>query len=108
MYVDVSNFPGTTISVSKGNFKNYEIYDTPGIYGVSSFNDEEKVARNIILEADTIINVVNSLYLERDLFLTQQLIDMGKKVSVVLNFSDEVKKRNIRIKSQKIISSSRC
>lgn len=102
MYVDVSNFPGTTVALSKCKYKNNEVIDTPGIYGVSSFNEEEKVARDIILEADKVINVVNSLHLERDLFLTLQLIDMGKKVSVLLNFSDEVKKRNIKIDSQKL------
>jgi len=75
-YVDVSNFPGTTVSITKGFYKNSEVYDTPGVYGVSSFNDEEKVARDIILEADIVINVINSLHLERDLFLTLQLIDM--------------------------------
>ncbi|MEG8945893.1 ferrous iron transporter B [Rosettibacter firmus] len=97
MYVDVSNYPGTTISINKSNYKDKEIYDTPGIYGVSSFNDEEKVAKEIILSADIILNVVNALHLERDLFLTLQLIDMGKKVSVLLNFSDELKKRKIKI-----------
>jgi len=102
MYVDVSNFPGTTIALSKCNYKNCEVVDTPGIYGVSSFNEEETVARDMILGADRIINVVNSLHMERDLFLTLQLIDMGKKVSVLLNFSDEVKKRNIKIDSEKL------
>lgn len=102
MYVDVSNFPGTTVALSKCKYKNNEVIDTPGIYGVSSFNEEETVARDIILEADKVINVVNSLHLERDLFLTLQLIDMGKKVSVLLNFSDEVKKRNIKIDTQKL------
>lgn len=102
MYVDVSNFPGTTVSVSKGNYKDKLIYDTPGIYGVSSFNDEEKVARDIILDADIVLNVVNALHLERDLFLTNQLIDMGKKVTVLLNFSDEVKKRKVRIDIEKL------
>lgn len=102
IYVDVSNFPGTTISVIKGNYKNFSVYDTPGIYGVSSFNDEEKVARDIILSGDIILNVVNALHLERDLFLTLQLIEMGKKISVLLNFTDELKKRKIKIDSQKL------
>lgn len=102
MYVDVSNFPGTTVALSTCNYKSFEVVDTPGIYGVSSFNDEETVARDMILNADRIINVVNALHLERDLFLTLQLIDMGKKVSVLLNFSDAVKKRNIKIDSQKL------
>ncbi|MFA6596225.1 MAG: ferrous iron transporter B [Ignavibacteriaceae bacterium] len=101
-YVDVSNFPGTTVSITKGFYKNSEVYDTPGVYGVSSFNDEEKVARDIILEADVIINVINSLHLERDLFLTLQLIDMGKKISVFLNFSDELKKRKIKVDAGKL------
>ena len=49
------------------------------LYGVSSFNDEEKVARDIILAADVILNVVDATHLERDLFLTRQLIDMGTR-----------------------------
>lgn len=102
MYVDVSNFPGTTVSVTKGKFKDYEVYDTPGIYGVGSFNDEERVARDIILDGDIIVNVVNSLNLDRDLFLTLQLIEMGKKVSVILNFADEIKKRKIKIDTKKL------
>lgn len=102
MYVDVSNFPGTTVAISKCNYKNIELLDTPGIYGVSSFNDEEKVARDVIIEGDRVINVVNALNLDRDLFLTLQLIDMGKKVTVVLNFADEIKKRKIKIDVKKL------
>ena len=68
MYVEVSNYPGTTVEVTQGTYREYEVYDTPGIYGVSSFNDEEKVARDIILEADIILNVVDATHLERDLF----------------------------------------
>ena len=97
MNVEVSNYPGTTVELIKGRFNAFDVYDTPGVYGVSSFNDEECVARDIILEADCIINVVDATHLERDLFLTQQLIDMGKKIVVVLNFMDEVKKQNIQI-----------
>jgi len=102
MYVDVSNFPGTTVSITKSHSQGNDVYDTPGIYGVGSFNDEEKVARDIILSADVILNVVNALNLDRDLFLTLQLIDMGKKVSVLLNFSDELKKRKIKIDTKKL------
>lgn len=97
IYVDVSNYPGTTVEVVRGSFEGYEVYDTPGIYGVGSFSDEECVARDIILEADLILNVVDATHLERDLFLTQQLIDMGKKITVLLNFMDEVKRENIEI-----------
>lgn len=97
MNVEVSNYPGTTVEITKGKYQNFEVYDTPGIYGVSSFNDEERVARDVILEADVIINVVDGVHLERDLFLTQQLIDMGKKLVVLLNFMDDVKRHQIEI-----------
>lgn len=97
LYVDVSNYPGTTVELVKGSYQHFAVYDTPGIYGVSSLNDEERVARDIILEADLILNIVDATHLERDLFLTQQLIDMGKKVIVVLNFMDEVRRQRIEI-----------
>jgi len=97
LYVDVSNFPGTTVEVAHGNHERYAVYDTPGIYGVSSFNDEERVARDIILEADIILNIVDAVHLERDLFLTLQLIDMGKKVAVCLNMMDEARDRGLTI-----------
>ncbi len=102
LYVDVSNFPGTTVSVSQCNYKGNVIFDSPGVYGVSSFNEEERVARAIILESDVVLNIVNALHLERDLFLTLQLIDMGKRVSVILNFCDELRKRKIKIDTKKL------
>jgi ferrous iron transport protein B len=102
MYVEVSNYPGTTVEVTQGTYREYDVFDTPGIYGVSSFNDEEKVARDIILEADIILNIVDATHLERDLFLTQQLIDMGKRVTVLLNFMDEAIKYNIDIDTEKL------
>ncbi|KDR94184.1 ferrous iron transport protein B [Peptoclostridium litorale DSM 5388] len=97
MYVDVSNFPGTTVDISSGRFDKYVVMDTPGVYGVSSFNDEERVARDVILNADVILNVVDALHLERDLFLTQQIIDMGKPVIVALNMMDDVKRHGVEI-----------
>jgi len=102
MNVDVSNYPGTTVELIKGRFGRYDLYDTPGVYGVSSFNDEECVARDIILEADIVLNIVDATHLERDLFLTQQLIDMGKKLVVILNFMDEVRKHKIEIDIAKL------
>ncbi|SNX55327.1 ferrous iron transport protein B [Thermoanaerobacterium sp. RBIITD] len=97
MYVDVSNFPGTTVDISHGKFGNDVVIDTPGVYGVSSFNDEERVARDVILDADIVLNVVDALHIERDLFLTQQLIDMGKPLIIALNMMDEVKRNGISI-----------
>ncbi len=97
IYVDVSNFPGTTVAISSGTYKDYLVMDTPGIYGVSSFNDEEKVARDVILEADVIVNVVDGVHLERDLFLTLQLADMGIPMVVAVNMMDEVERQKIEI-----------
>lgn len=102
MNVEVSNYPGTTVEIINGRFGDSEVYDTPGIYGVSSFNDEERVARDVILGADVVVNVVDATHLERDLFLTQQLIDMGKKIVVLLNFMDEVEKHAIEIDAKKL------
>ncbi len=97
IYVDVSNYPGTTLEISCGRYGAYSVFDTPGVYGISSFNDEETVARDIILGADLVINVVSAVHLERDLFLTQQLIDTGIPVIVALNMIDEAGKLGMEI-----------
>ncbi|PKQ20297.1 MAG: ferrous iron transport protein B [Actinobacteria bacterium HGW-Actinobacteria-6] len=96
-YVDVSNFPGTTVELFRGHRGELEIIDTPGVYGVGSLNDEEAVARDVILTADTVVNVVDAVHPERDLFLTLQLIDMGLSVIVVLNMADEARKQGVAI-----------
>ena len=97
LYVDVSNYPGTTLDISSSEIEQGLLIDTPGVYGISSFNDEERIARDIILSADVVINVVNSMYLERDLFLTQQVIDAGIPIVVALNMMDEAEKRGMEI-----------
>ncbi len=96
-YVTVSNFPGTTVEVLHGKLGDRDVVDTPGVYGVSSFNDEEIVARDVILEAGTVVDVVDAAHLERDLFLTLQLIDMGLPVLVVLNMVDEARRHGVVI-----------
>lgn len=96
-YVDVSNFPGTTVELMRGHFGNIDVVDTPGVYGVSSFNDEERVARDIIMTGDVVVDVVDAVHLERDLFLTLQLVDMGKRMVVALNMADEARKRGLGI-----------
>jgi ferrous iron transport protein B len=104
LYVDVSNYPGTTVELTKGRYKSYDIFDTPGVYGISSFTAEETVTRDVVLQSDLVLNIVDAVHLERDLFLTQQLIDMGKKVALILNFMDEVKKVGLEI-DVKLLSS---
>jgi len=96
-YVDVSNFPGTTVELTRGRFRETDVVDTPGVYGVSSFNDEERVARDVILFAGTIVNVVDAVHLERDLFLTLQLADMGLPMVVALNMADEARSAGLAI-----------
>jgi ferrous iron transport protein B len=96
-YVDVSNFPGTTVELTRGAMGDADVVDTPGVYGVSSFNDEERVARDVILEADTVVNVVDAVHLERDLFLTLQLVDMGKPMVVALNMIDEARATGVAV-----------
>lgn len=100
LYVDVSNYPGTTLEISHGRFGKDVVIDTPGVYGISSFNDEERVARDVILEADLVINVVNAVYLERDLFLTQQVIDTGVPMIVALNMVDEAERQGLSVDHQ--------
>lgn len=113
VYVDVSNYPGTTIDISKASLSidkecseklkqdfDFEVIDTPGVYGVSSLNDEEKATRDYVLNADIIINVVSAISLGRDLFLTKQLCDMGKPIIVALNQVDEAKSRKLAIDTE--------
>lgn len=97
IYVDVSNYPGTTLDISYGRYGEDMIIDTPGVYGISSFNDEERIARDVILSADIVVNVVDAVHLERDLFLTQQIIDTGVPVLIALNMVDDAKRQGIKV-----------
>lgn len=97
IYTEVSNYPGTTLDIIYGKYGNDVVIDTPGVYGLSSFNDEERIARDIILSADLVINVVSAAHLERDLFLTQQIIDTGVPVVVALNMMDDAHKMGVEV-----------
>ncbi|MGE5675524.1 MAG: ferrous iron transport protein B [Mycobacterium leprae] len=103
IYVEVSNYPGTTVDVSSGHLDEKAVlYDTPGVYGVSAFNEEERVARDMILQADAVINVVDAAHLDRDLFLTLQIIDMGFPVVVALNMMDEAAAHGLAIDTKRL------
>jgi ferrous iron transport protein B len=105
LYVNVSNFPGTTIDVPKGLIDEHtRLMDTPGVYGLSGLSEEEQVAEKAIMSADVIINVVSAISLERDLFLTQQLIDYGKPMIVAVNQMDEAKARHLEVDLAKLES----
>lgn len=98
LYVNVSNFPGTTIDIPRGKLtETITVLDTPGVYGISGFSEEERIAEKAILSADVVINVISATQLSRDLFFTQQLIDYGVKMVVALNQIDEANARGLTI-----------
>ncbi|MCD7739806.1 MAG: ferrous iron transport protein B [Candidatus Gastranaerophilales bacterium] len=93
----VGNFPGVTVDRTDGIIKNYQnvtITDLPGIYSLSPYSSEEIVTRNFILneKPDGIINIVDASNIERNLFLTLQLIELDVPMVIALNMMDEVYK----------------
>ena len=104
-YVSVSNYPGTTVEVSRGraniNGKQYEVIDTPGMYSFLPITEEEGVARRILIKdgPDIVIHVIDAKNLERMLPLTLQLIEAGLYIILVLNIMDEAKKEGVIINS---------
>ena len=96
-YVDVSNYPGTTVETTLAEMGSFALTDTPGVYGISSFDEEERITRDIVLAADRAINVVDATHLDRDLFLTLQLLDMGIPTVVCLNIMDEAAAAGIEV-----------
>ncbi len=101
-YVEVSNYPGTTVDVSTAFTELGQIIDTPGAYSLGNYSDDETVTQTILENADIVINIVSALTIERDLFLTQQLIDMGFPIILAVNQMDETKKRGISIDTEKL------
>jgi ferrous iron transport protein B len=97
VYVEVSNYPGTTVDISSGRLGDNVIFDTPGVYGISAFNEEERVAREVILQADVVVNVVDAAHMDRDLFLTLQILEMGFPTVVALNMMDEAARGGLEV-----------
>ncbi len=91
----VGNFPGVTIDRKDGTirkFKNTRITDLPGIYSMSPYSGEELVSRDFVLneKPDAIINIVDATNIERNLYLTMQLLEMERPVVVAVNMMDEL------------------
>ncbi|MEJ8775527.1 ferrous iron transport protein B [Blautia sp. HCN-1074] len=91
----VGNFPGVTVDRKTGSIKghpNTEITDLPGIYSMSPYSSEEIVSRNFVLDEkpSAIINIVDATNIERNLYLTMQLLEMDIPMVVALNMMDEV------------------
>lgn len=99
----VANWPGVTVEKKEGAMKYHEhkfkLVDLPGIYSLTSYTMEEKLSRKYILEddVDVIVNVADASCLERNLYLTLQLIELGKPVVLALNMMDIVEDRGMEI-----------
>jgi ferrous iron transport protein B len=103
----VGNWPGVTVERKTGTLKadhKIELVDLPGIYSLSPYSNEEVIARNFLSErsASVILDIVDASNLERNLYLTTQLMEFGIPVVVALNQMDIVKKRGYKIKSQEL------
>ena len=99
----VANWPGVTVEKVEGAIKAHDmdihLVDLPGTYSLTSYTMEETVSRNFILsgDVDVIINVADASALERSLYLTLQLLELGKPVVLALNMMDIVEKRGMEI-----------
>lgn len=107
----VGNWPGVTVEKKEGKFKyegqDYDVVDLPGTYSLGAFSEDEIVARDFVLtgDADVIVNVVDAGNIERNLYLTTQLLEMGKKMVIALNMIDEAEKREIQVKAEELAES---
>ena len=93
----VGNWPGVTVEKKEGRLKRYDdvtVTDLPGIYSLSPYTLEEVVARNYLIEErpDAILNIVDGTNLERNLYLTTQLVELGIPVVIAINMMDVVRK----------------
>ena len=102
-YVTVSNYPGTSVEVSRGTARiegeEIEVIDTPGIYSLSPITEEERVARRILLAEDLylVVHVIDAKNLERMLPFTLQLLEARLPVILVLNMMDEARNTGVEI-----------
>jgi len=101
-----SNYPGTTVSYCSGYFKikdrKTELIDVPGTYALEPRSEAEKIATKMVDEGDVIINVVDATNLERNLYLTLEILERGKPTIVALNMWDDAKHLGIRIDVKKL------
>lgn len=103
----VGNFPGVTVEYVVGtvpNYKNCKIVDLPGLYSLNTYTSEEKVTRDFLykVKPDVIINVVDATNLQRNLYLTMQLKEIGIPMIIALNMLDEVEKNKGKINTQEL------
>jgi len=104
--VIASNYPGTTVSYTRGFTKigddRVEVIDVPGTYTLEPTSEAEEVAARMLDEGDVVVNVVDATNLERNLYLTLQLLERHVPVVVALNIWDDTKHRGINIDLEKL------
>ena len=103
----VGNWPGVTVEKKEGRLKGHKdvlIADLPGIYSLSPYTLEEVVARNYLIDEtpDAILNIVDGTNIERNLYLTTQLLELGIPVVIAVNMMDLVRKSGNEIKISEI------
>ena len=104
----VGNWPGVTVEKKEGRLKDNKeitITDLPGIYSLSPYTLEEVVARNYLIteRPDAILNIVDGTNLERNLYLTAQLMELGIPVVIAVNMMDAVRKSGDQIHIQQML-----
>ena len=104
----VGNYGGVTVDAKKGNldYKGYhfEFIDLPGTYSLSAYSPEEMFVRRYLKDeiSDVILNVIDSSNLERNLYLTTELIDMDRSMIIALNMYDELEKKGIKLDEKQL------
>jgi len=109
----VGNWPGVTVEKKEGKLKGHDdvlIQDLPGIYSLSPYTPEEVVSRDYLLneDPDVIINIVDGTNIERNLYLTTQLIELGIPIIIALNMIDVVRKRGDSIDIDRLSKELKC
>lgn len=104
----VGNWPGKTVERISGRFwhkgQEVEVIDLPGTYSLSSYSPEEEIARNYIVHErpDVVVNVVDASNLERNLYLTVQILETGAPMIILLNMGDIANRRGMQIDMEKL------
>ncbi|MFP4382793.1 MAG: Fe(2+) transporter permease subunit FeoB [Spirochaetia bacterium] len=99
----IGNWPGVTVEKKEGKIslegRDAEVIDLPGIYSLSAFSEDERIARDFLLQSspDVVINIVDGVNLERNLYLTAQLLEMELPLIVVVNMLDLAEKDHLKI-----------
>ena len=109
----VGNWPGVTVEKKEGGLKGHKdvtVVDLPGIYSLSPYTLEEVVARNYLIQErpDAILNIIDGTNLERNLYLTTQLMELGLPVVVAVNMMDVVRRSGDKLNTKKLSETLGC